>query len=680
MGAATETRATTPPPGALRRRLRAAAMLVLAAYPLVAGTLGVVVGGPEGYWIAGAGIALVIGIPAVMGWLILRARPGNPIGWLLLGHATLLTTAMVPDAWTDWSLREHGGTLPFTALAAYITDATWPAWFAGLAAIAFVFPDGRLPSRRWRGPAWFAIASFVIFMSVALFSHETLDAPRSGLVNPLPELPGPVHVVGQAFVFGILASLFVAAAAVRTRLRRAAEAERLQLLWLTWASCAIPGALLVCWTEAAMNGGTIGPVTLAAVVVMAALVPIAIGIGVLRHRLFDIELAVSRTLLYGTLSVCGAGLYVGVVAGVGALVGNRGVAGLVGAGLVAATIQPLHARLQRRVERLVYGDRRQPYAALQRLSRRLQATVAPQEVLETIVEAIAEALRLPYVAVELPGTGGVGAIVTHGARGSGRLDRRELTYRGEPEGVLAVEVPADRPLAGGDRQLLDDLVRHAGVAVQSVRLLDDLRRSRTALVTAREEERRRLRRDLHDGVGPTLAAMSLRLDVVRDRVGPDEAAIVDQLAADIREAITDIRRLVHDLRPPVLDEYGLVAALVEHAARLSTPTSTIEVVAEDALPPLPAAIEVATFRIALEAMTNVRRHADASRCTVTVELGDALALRVEDDGRGIARDATPGVGLASMRERAAELGGSVTIEARPGGGTRIEALLPLGGP
>ena len=130
----------------------------------------------------------------------------------------------------------------------------------------------------------------------------------------------------------------------------------------------------------------------------------------------------------------------------------------------------------------------------------------------------------------------------------------------------------------------------------------------------------------------------------------------------------------------MLDEYGLVAALVEHAARLSTPTSTIEVVAEDALPPLPAAIEVATFRIALEAMTNVRRHADASRCTVTVELGDALALRVEDDGRGIARDATPGVGLASMRERAAELGGSVTIEARPGGGTRIEALLPLGGP
>ena len=239
------------------------------------------------------------------------------------------------------------------------------------------------------------------------------------------------------------------------------------------------------------------------------------------------------------------------------------------------------------------------------------------------------------------------------------------------------------PFGLADRRLLEDLARQAAAAVHAVRLTADLQRSRQRLVSAREEERRRLRRDLHDGLGPTLAALGLKLETARSRLSGDPRA--DALLADLAErtqrAVSDIRQLVYALRPPALDELGLLGALRQVASAAGAPASHgsgVGLEMPDRLPPLPAAVEVATYRVAQEALTNVVRHSRARACTIRLQVaGAALRLSIEDDGCGLPANHRAGVGLASMRERAEELGGTFDIEPRPGGGTCVQVVLPL---
>ena len=235
-------------------------------------------------------------------------------------------------------------------------------------------------------------------------------------------------------------------------------------------------------------------------------------------------------------------------------------------------------------------------------------------------------------------------------------------------------------LTRADRQLLEDMARHAGVIVHAVHLTADLRRSRERLVLAREEERRRLRRDLHDGLGPTLAGLTLTLAAAREYLPRDPTAtdtLLQELAKQVQGAVTDIRRLVYELRPPTLDDLGLIGALRDQAARYAHGGLQIAVEAPDALDPLPAAVEVAAYRIGMEALTNVVRHAHAHICTLTVQRDSNLVLTISDDGCGLPVAPVLGIGVRSMRERAEELGGSCTIEARPEGGTLVVACLPL---
>jgi signal transduction histidine kinase len=260
--------------------------------------------------------------------------------------------------------------------------------------------------------------------------------------------------------------------------------------------------------------------------------------------------------------------------------------------------------------------------------------------------------------------------------------RAPLVHRGRTLGSLMVEVPPGRVFSPADRRLLDDLTGHAAVVVDAVHLTLDLQRSRARIVGAREEERRRLRRDLHDGVGPSLAAMVLKLNVLGATVdNPSSRELLDGLRGETKDAIAEIRRLVDDLRPPALDEVGLVGALRQRAATLSdaggSRPMTIEVQGPGSTVPLPAAAEVAAYRIAVEAMTNVVRHAGATRCIVTLTINGGLELCVNDNGHGPRPDAVPGVGWTSMRERAAELGGSCSVTTRPEAGTTVRAVLPL---
>jgi len=257
-----------------------------------------------------------------------------------------------------------------------------------------------------------------------------------------------------------------------------------------------------------------------------------------------------------------------------------------------------------------------------------------------------------------------------------------LVYRGERIGSLvAAPRPGEARLAASDRQLLIGLARQIGVAAHAVRLAGALQRARKELVAAREEERRRLRRDLHDGLGPALAAIAMLGDAARESLyhQPDEAeALLMELAGQARATIGDVRRLIHALRPPVLDDLGLLAALRALALSFGTSGPVIEVSAAEPLPPMSAAVEVAAYRIVQEAMTNCVKHADAHRCMIDVSYDRVLLIHIADDGKGMPADRVAGVGLGSMRERADELGGK--LELRPGsdGGTAIAVELPLG--
>jgi len=421
--------------------------------------------------------------------------------------------------------------------------------------------------------------------------------------------------------------------------------------------------------------------------------PLSIAIAILRHRLFDIDTILNRTLVYGSLSGIVAGIYVVLVGMLGIIFQAQGnlLIALVAAGAVAVLFQPLRLWLQRLVDRLMFGERDNPYAVLSRLGRRLEAVLAPEAVLPTIVETVAHALKLPAVAIAIKEDDQLTLGVEYGVSAGGQVTW-PLVYQSELVGELRASPRApNEAFTEADKRLLADIAHQLGIAVHATRLTTDLQRSRERLVTAREEERRRLRRDLHDGLGPTLAALALKATTISDLIPTDQTAateLANELYGDIRTTIVEIRRLVYELRPPALDDLGLVAALRESALKSSSlrhvrDTShgdgalRIIVEAPDHVPPLPAAVEVAAYRIVQEALTNVVRHAEAHTCTIHLSLADTLQIEVRDDGVGFSSERQTGVGLLSMRERAAELGGSCVIESLPGTGTHIRARLPV---
>ncbi len=438
------------------------------------------------------------------------------------------------------------------------------------------------------------------------------------------------------------------------------------------------------------------------------LIPLSIGFAILRYRLWEIDLIINRTLVYGLLTASVAGIYMLVVGYLSLLFRTRDnfFISLVATGLVAVLFQPLRERLQRGINRLIYGERDEPYALLARLGERLEATLAPEAVLPTLVETVAQALKLPYAAItltmedaaQLSGENGSDSsrpplpstppVASAGMPG-GELLPLPLIYQGQVVGhmFLAPRTPGEA-FSAADRRLLNILAHQAGAAAHAIRLTArlqqmtvDLQHSREQLVLAREEERRRLRRDLHDGIGPTLASLTQRLDTARRLIPrePEAAmALLDDFKTQVRATIAEIRRLVYALRPPVLDEFGLLSALREQLITYQQPDGLqVTLDAPERLPPLPAAVEVAAYRIVLEALTNVVKHAQARRCYIRLWLAGGLYLEVSDDGRGLSPGAPVGVGLTSMRERAAELGGMCHLEPVAPHGTRLVVHLPL---
>lgn len=428
------------------------------------------------------------------------------------------------------------------------------------------------------------------------------------------------------------------------------------------------------------------------------LIPLSVAMAILRYRLWDIDILINRTLVYALLTASTLGLYVLIVFGASALLRaeNDLFFSLLATALIAVLFQPLRQQLQLGVNRLLYGERNEPYRVLSRLGQRLQETLPAETVLITIVETVAHALKLPYVALtqkqdepsfateERTPLASFGTIADKSA-----TIRVALLHQGKHLGDLLLS-PRQRgeELTNADIRLVRDLAPQIAMALHSTLLLtqlqhltSDLQRSREYLVTAREEERRRLRRDLHDGVGPQLSSQTLTLSAVKKLLYQDPES-ADRLLGDAivhaQSAVSDIRRLVYALRPPALDDLGLRGALEEQITQYRTSGILLTLEAPVPLPPLPAAIEMACYRIVQEALTNVVRHAHATCATVQLELQESqMAVEVKDNGQGLPPGVRRGVGLSALQERAEELGGTCLIETLPQGGTRVSARLPL---
>ena len=595
----------------------------------------------------------------VVGAVILHRLPRHPVGRLLLACGLGVELADALDA-----LASHGGRAA-PALAAAVLFAV--AEVSAATVLPLLYPDGVVPTGAARWLLRAAVLDVAVLAAGVLITPGPID--DHPLQNPLA---GPAAVASLLVTAGGAGALALMAAGIvrlGSRWRRAGADDRAALAWL-----ALAGALALLLVTLSLIPHPAGTSGLAAVLQVLAVssFPVATGIAVLRRRLFDIELVLRRTLAYASLTLLVVAVYALAIAALGDAFSQLGVSLLV-SGVAAVLLSPLREAAQAAVDRLLYGRRSDPYGVLRDLDFRLAAAVQPSEVLPLLVRTVSEALRLPYVGVELVDGGGASV------GGPAPIVRRlGIEHYGRTIGELLVSARSPgEGLSGADERLLRHVAAHAGGPVAAVAFAQQAQQSRERLVHALEDDRRRVRRDLHDGLGPTLSGVRLQLDALArlTRESPDAHQLAVSVRDEVVQAVANVRRLVHGLRPPVLDELGLPEALTRHGQRLAAALD-VEVVA-DVPAPLPAAVEVAAYRIATEALENVVRHAMAREASVRLSLaGERLRIEVADDGTGFAEGHTPGVGLRSMHERAAELGGFLQVEQRHPG-SRIVAELPL---
>ena len=619
----------------------------------------------------GIGLAL-----SACGFLLAWHRPRNPVGWLFLagGLAYATSTAAV-------ELVEFGATTGWSQLALRLLGSlfilAWPLAIGLCLPMALLlFPDGRPPGPRWRWLVWAVAAEAVLFE--LMFAGPGSEQVGSRSVSTYLVLPSyhRLTAVWAATNIAWAASLALVLASLVVRYRRGGDVERRQLLWLILA-------LVVVLPYGGVAWGIFGAGPVLGLLVVFPLIPAAVTIAILRYQLLDIRLVISRSLVYGVLTAAAAGLYVGLVALLDVLVRSRVSLGsaIAASVIIAIGFNPARVQLQRLIDRALYGDRRDPVRAVSLVGERLAGTGAAG--LPGVLEALCDSLRLPFAAVRF----GPAEVAAYGTAPE-LLHSVGLRYDGNRIGELMVGLRSGQGRLGAqDLAVLELLAGPLALALHATALSAALQESRVSIVAAREEERRRLRRDLHDGLGPVLTGIAFKADAARNTLPIDPARageLLGQLRADTTAAIGDIRRLVYGLRPPALDDLGLIGSLRQQSARLAQRPDggsvAVHLDAPEDLPPLPAAVEVAAYRIITEAMTNAARHSGAASISVRLALteGHGLSIEVSDDGAGPPSPWQDGFGLISMRERAAELGGSCEAGPGPDGGGRVTASLPLG--
>jgi signal transduction histidine kinase len=621
---------------------------------------------------------------SITGLLIATRHPKNPIGWLfeLVGFLSAMT--LMATVYYGMSQLNF---LPKINLVIWLQAWVWiPTNLIPLSFLLLLFPDGRLISGRWRIFLIFAIVGLVgVLFAVGFHPSESLQQ-AIGLPerNPLAingageMLSIMLYSAGTILGIAILGSVI----SIIIRFRRSQGVKRTQMKWLAYAGLFVIISVLVASALAAFYPGdpTIEELTIIITDLAVAGVAIATGIAIMRHGLYDINLLFNRTIVYGTLTVSIIGIYVLLVGLLSTLIQSQGslLISLAATGIVAVVFQPLRERLQQGVNQLIYGDRDEPYVVISRLGRRLEDTLASEAVLSTITDTVAQALKLPYVAVSLKREDGYKLAYSFGKYTEDHFIL-PLRYQKEEIGQLicGYRSPGE-PFNSAEKNLLNDIAHQASVAVHASELTSDLKNAHRRLVRTREEERRRIRRDLHDGLGPILASNRLKIGTASDLLqqSPLKARkLLEEAEAGLNVAVDDIRRLVHGLRPPALDEMGLVKAVKQNAPQVPNLDITYNVPEEHL--ELPAAVDVAAFRIIQEAVSNCVKHAQANLVCISIEADDHLILSIRDNGIGLAQDYQPGVGLISMKERAQELGGTFELISDKASGTTIIANIPI---
>ncbi len=621
-------------------------------------------------------LATILGCGAI-GLLLALQRPRNPIGWLLLLNSALLSFSGVAGAYALVALLAHPGSLPGGRMAALWDTANWPSLFVGLIAIAFVFPDGRLPSPRWRRIVLAAGLSFALLQLSALFSSDPLDPPFEHVARPLPELPeailGPLFLVG---FLGSFAGLVAAVIALRTRLRGGDTVVRQQVRWLAYAAVLVPAIAAVCIAEGAI--ADVHHVATPVVLLAAELaIPAAIGIAISRYRLFEIDRLINRTLVYGSLSALLAASFALVTLAAGVAAGGGSTLPTAIATLVVAlSFRPLRGRLQTLVDRRFDRAR---YEGMSRIDAFLEQLRAGQAAPEEVGRVLAQALSDPSLVLFywLPRSEAYADAAGHSVTELPPAPAARTPVR---RGELSLGILIHDPALTQRPDLLDEAIVRAGLAIEIARLRVEVRRqlaeveqSRARIVTATHEERRRLERDLHDGAQQRLVSIGLELRHLQHRMPPSSGIAresLDSAVDGLTEAIDELRELARGVRPATLDD-GLGPALRELGARASVPTEVI--VSEERFD---SQIEAAAYFVASEALANSIKHSRGSQIILEASRANGnLVLSVSDDGTGGAKP-NSGSGLAGLADRVAALGGCLELQSPEGSGTRVTAELP----
>jgi signal transduction histidine kinase len=668
--------APTAMPTVHRRSLVTAMTALIVTGSLVAATIGLHVTNPTtsetSWWLGNVLLAVAL---APLGALVAARRPGNPVGWLLLvgGGSEALC-----GGGREYLVRGiTGTTAPGWRWVGWLSDPAWLIGTVALAAVLLYFPGIQPFSRRGR-PATLLLSVVTVFaLTVGWATPDDISIRGRLFVNPadhvLPAgLRSPIAAIGFALVLGCVVCGGVT---LVLRYRRSVGEERLQMKWITWAAT-------IAALELATEFIPSNPISQLTAPTAVGVLVVAISVALLRHRLFDIDVVIERTLVFAILTAVVVGGYLLIVVGIGSALGDSPNVGLplVATAIVALGFSPLRQRVQSAVDRWLFGARSNPYGLVTRLGRHLE-TADRHDDLTVLLETLLESLNVPRIALLDTNGDLMGAA---GSSTSGESFRQSLLYAGEPVGVLALSPRSPgNAFSRRDRELIAGLAPQVGAAIHAVRLSADLQRSRRNLVAAKEDERRRLRRDLHDGLGPKLAAIGLKVDAAKTMTETrpaDAQCLLGDVKGDLRDTLDDVRRLVYELRPPALDQLGLMGALRERAATLDSSDAgggvrfVVEGEGNDTA--LSAAVEVAAYRIVTEAMTNVVRHANARCCRVKLDVTDRLVVEIRDDGDGLAQGWNRGVGTMSMSERALELGGVCRI-ASTVAGTVVTAEIPL---
>ena len=640
----------------------------------------------------------VVGLVAILamssvGALVAWRRPANRIGWLLLAIAFSAIFLDLPKLYAGVAVYVHPG-LPGADWLYWLSQIAWMFLFAQLLVLLPLwFPDGRLLSRRWSIVIGLAAIPVILVIAGSLDPSATAPLRNPVEVQAMAGMNNALN--GAPFAVLLLGTYALGVSSLVVRYRRGGEQERQQLKWLLVGVVLLLAALLMSFFVPALQNAPLIPFA-------AATLPVAIGIAVLRYRLYDIDLIINRALVYGGLAAVISAVYVLLVVGIGAMIGSnqRFLLSLVATAIIALAFQPLRQRAQQLANRLVYGKRATPYEALSQFSEQLSETYSHEDILERMARILGEGTgaeraevwvraghRLVLASVSPKAAEPRAPLVMqNGALPNMQRDTVvPVSHAGELLGALAVDKKRGETLNTVEQKLVTDLAGQAGLVLKNVGLnqellarLEDLRASRQRLVTAQDEERRRLERDLHDGAQQHLVALKIKLGLAEAAAQPETRvrSLITQLKQDADDALDTMRELARGIYPPLLASDGLEAALRAQIRRI---TVAVDLQFDD-VARQPREVEGAVYFCCLEALQNVAKYAQATRVSLRVWQEDAnLAFRVQDDGKGFDPVTVPqGSGLQNIRDRVEALGGSLEVRSVPDQGTTIQGRVPVG--